>query len=1005
MSKIRVGIAQISYKPCYSSPTHNLLLEPFADMSTSVSTLGFLGAENLRNKTEKNYLDWLKIKLHAIIARAIEKDIDVLVFPEYSIPLQLLNYLVVLLHNTKMTIVAGTHIVTTNVKDLPANYPDQNDNMGYAICPVLAGTGVIGYSVKRNRSKWEATLSIPSTLANVPINIGKCYLDIRICIDALSGAELFSDTKRGILVAPSWSPSVEPFQAVSLYAKYNEIPMAYVNCSDIGGSAISAAYAESSHWFSSRNSTEPVPKNVEALVVSCVDLDRQFDTKGTAIEHEGSKVESVISILYGRDPEQEAIIRIIEEMAETMNYTRLDEILRLTADPLLIRKVTSATHLFRSGLLNKGKLIETLDYVKVNNVPYGVFLHSQAELMLKQMGSNMDNVLRDPNALSTIAALTTKISAKWKRQSADMSRSFETDERLFIGRNHEYYEISSFFSGEKKLLTIHGLRGMGKSKLIGRIKPSIIQEKSEFELFQIGVIKDCGYELFVDEMLFKLRIPSYGMQHAEIETIANRIVDSMSTWKKACLILDDFNYFLSQDNTFIDNRVELLIQKLLGKFDGNNLKLILVSSKKHRLFPEANGHDFEIARLDDFSIRWIISYCCSSAEYQPDVDDQTLRAIHGNPLAAILVAQLLVESKETNFANNAAMFQRFEERQIKNLIGELSTSDLEAELFSVLSVANTDVEFNFVKEVFPHLVLAFEQLHNRYLLELTNDGKYIIAHPLIRDHYSSLVSLEQRIGYHKQYADYYDLHESEHPHAVPAPMTIAKMIYHYAGSLQRSKLMSAKIRYVDQLKPIADNLYKKRKYLLAAEYYQVIFDSLGDARIDTVLKLAQCYVYLEKIKEAEKYIDIAIGKKPRAAYLYARYSIALANKYEYLAMAETYAFRAEEVYSEHSNHFTWELAEIKFAQAKVFRWTDGSRSIALYKQACDLEQTNCYYQSAYARALIKAGRIDDAKDCLRKIAALDPAYKEISNLNALLREQDTEYDIDPIVDENDADVD
>ena len=86
---------------------------------------------------------------------------------------------------------------------------------------------------------------------------------------------------------------------------------------------------------------------------------------------------------------------------------------------------------------------------------------------------------------------------------------------------------------------------------------------------------------------------------------------------------------------------------------------------------------------------------------------------------------------------------------------------------------------------------------------------------------------------------------------------------------------SLKNKYIEQLKPVADKLFWGRNYSTAAEYYEVIYDTVGILRIDSLLKLVQCYVYLGSLDEADRYFQIIIKQKPRGAYLYAKYSIAL----------------------------------------------------------------------------------------------------------------------------------
>jgi len=108
--------------------------------------------------------------------------------------------------------------------------------------------------------------------------------------------------------------------------------------------------------------------------------------------------------------------------------------------------------------------------------------------------------------------------------------------------------------------------------------------------------------------------------------------------------------------------------------------------------------------------------------------------------------------------------------------------------------------------------------------------------------------------------------------------------------------------------------------------------------------MVQCYAYGNDsdIYNAEKFFKLAIDANPRGAYLWAQYAIALASRKKHIHLAKEYANEAERVYYKYGNNFSWELAKIKFAQARACRFENAGKALQLYDEACSLDKTNSY---------------------------------------------------------------
>ena len=996
---VKVAVAQILYKPCFMSGSIDYMIEPFGSNETSISSLSFTGDTKFFQKYRTAYISWLKTKIIGIIEYCIEKHVDILAFPEYSIPEELLADIQ---NSVKppLVVVAGTHIVTTKAANLPSNYPKQKDLVNSAICPVITCNGVLGYSVKQRASKWENGLSIPAEEPRTKIHTDKCDIAIEICIEALASGHPVDDD-RCIIIVPSYSPSTEPFYYTAELARYCEVPTLYVNAGSIGGSTIYAAFSKHCVCaFEENGRSIVIPKNEECIIIANLNLDEMHAVSGTIKHHSGAEIDSVVNLYYRKDTNDQNTISYIKNIiSQGLNCKYPLDMLSKT-DSITAKKLTWLNKRYDMGILTESEIQSTLRFISLNQESYDTFITAQANEMLNSLFANYNNVLRDPASLKNISVLSSKLDNS-NNASVSSEDRFSNDANLFTGRSVEISKISSFFDSSTPVLICQGLRGIGKSKLVQLIKPKVIPDNNIYTLYHISLTAGSGYDFLVDELFYNAGSPISEPSRKPPEDAARLFLACLARSNKTCFIIDDYHYLLNRDKSYCDSRTDVFLSEVFSKVNGSNNKFILTTNIRIFL---VNSDNIFMSRLSDEEISWIVRYCCQAeSKTVSNVSSEILNAIHGNPLAAVIVAQLLLENKSVPLPEEKDTFKRFEEQFIANLIGELSLSSDEESALQVLSVSESAVELDFIKEKYPYLIPSVTALMESFLVESTPQEGTVDLHPLIKDFFRKQIDVGTAANIHNDYADFIEhYHGQAIDNGIPDPLIISRMVYHYAGGLDISKLKSFKGKYIEQLNPVADRLFKQRKYEEAAEYYYTIYKTMGDARPDVLLRLAQCYVYTDNLSEAEKYVELAIAKKPRGAYIYAKYAIALAFKYENAAQAESYAFRAEEIYRENGNTLKWELAEIYFAQAHAIRWSDKKRAIKLYKQACEMEPSNCYYLCTLCRRLLSDGYVEDAHKYFLKSLEVNPDYKAHSQLaeefksisfgDNTVSEEDLDYD-------------
>lgn len=973
---LKVAFAQIKYKPAFFYNQNNLLIEPLGDTSTSITKLKYSGSDKLRTDLEQNYINWLKVKVYSIIRKAEEKNVQLLLFPEYSIPATIISDIISFLkdNNCNIILIAGTHIVTSNLKHVPDGYPKIPPNVGYALCPIVSREGIIDYTFKTHRAFEEINnIRIPSNEVKDTIKLDKYTLQIKICIDAITNGTSL-DKKAGKIVAiPSMSRKTDPFLALTVLSKYNDIPIIYANNADVGGSMISGPFLQDgSQWFVEGTNTKPIPKGVECLVAASINLNNLQFGVGTVNITEPIKVDSVINLFYKKDDiDKQAIASIKKFLNDDVNFS---EISNIRADAIFAEKIKIIETDLSNGVFIEDKAKELLDFIEVNSLSFEQMILAQANDTIKKISGNFSNASGDPLFIDNLAKISSYISKREKTYSNTDTDIF-TDDVLFRGRETEITALGKFFDSDNPVLLVHGIRGIGKTKLLNNISTNVLPTPCPWDIKLITVEKGIGYSLLLDQIEYILGLTYIERKSVSPCEIAKKIYSQLEKRRPTIMIIDDLQNCTDVTGKFSDIQIKELLISLVHELKGSrNIKFILASSRKIQEVISLVDKSLEVTRLTDDIVRFIIGYCfrkITNSTSSMHINESTVNLVYGNPLAAILIALLVSENKLNEFEKKGDVFSRFQDQQIKNLIGEVTLSENEMQLMEVLSVSKGAAPYELIASEFTRLIPAIDSLANRFLIEKTDD--YVKLHPLLGEYYTSNLGIDARTKYHRLYAGFY---EEKHRTSVkkPSPLLLANAIYHFAGSLQFNKLKEYKLIYIDQLKPIADQFYKDKNYQDAIRYYEMIYDMTSNLRQDIFIRMTQCYVYTDNIHNADKFFELAVNANPRGAYLWAQYSIALSSKPFYWEKALELSLKAEDIYYQYGNSFTWELAKIKFAQAKAYRYNNIEKALPLYEEACDLDKTNVYYLCMYAKLLFESDRTDNAVIQLKKAEIIEPSY-------------------------------
>lgn len=317
--RIRVAAAQIDYQPAYLGRSFSYLREPaiLEETENGLAALAkFSDISTERSRIKAVWVDHIRRKIESILYFCAVRAVDLVVFPEYSVPLEVLPLCHESANSRRMVIVAGSHTVAGDEESrkvyekiglghLNLRPADPNSDIRKSICPIFIPDSAPTVVEKRSKSVWETDMTAGRAASTTSIGIrGTTFkIAVLLCIDALELGQLAplysGENAPELFIAPSLSRSTTPFDNVCQLSLINEVPSIYVNGAATGGSRIFAkSGTATNNWPAERDGTERLPQDAEAVVIVDIDFDEQVEVRRTVRPHVGMRVNAYAPLLY-----------------------------------------------------------------------------------------------------------------------------------------------------------------------------------------------------------------------------------------------------------------------------------------------------------------------------------------------------------------------------------------------------------------------------------------------------------------------------------------------------------------------------------------------------------------------------------------------------------------------------------------------------------------------------------------------------------------------------------
>ena len=300
---VRAAIVQLDYQPSVVL-SYPVIEEPalLAEGEQGIASLHLSvpGVEKqittLRGQVATGYEDFANSRAREILEYMNKKSVDVVVFPEYSIPATCLP--VIEKFAGGCTVIAGSHTVTPSTIGIcqQLNIKIESADIGKSICPIRSNDRKWLRIDKLTRSRFEGTLKPGTDWQRIQMQNRKgiaCSFAVFLCVDFINGNE--SNFQRLVprdiwktidfAVVPSYSPAFRDFeqQARSLAERAGR-PVMYANVASAGGSRIYCNFRENGAFFE-RYGTKALEPGDEAVVIVDLPLGEyaQFDHRPTPL--------------------------------------------------------------------------------------------------------------------------------------------------------------------------------------------------------------------------------------------------------------------------------------------------------------------------------------------------------------------------------------------------------------------------------------------------------------------------------------------------------------------------------------------------------------------------------------------------------------------------------------------------------------------------------------------------------------------------------------------------
>ncbi|MBN1644274.1 MAG: hypothetical protein JW856_05615 [Dehalococcoidales bacterium] len=865
---IRVHLIQMFYNLSYYDIGYDLL-EESAPLFDSVYALGHLRqidpVSNLLSAQKASYIEQLSNKVESILHWSCGRKANIIVFPEYSIPADVLPNILQSCKKYPRIIIAGTHRVRLTehskaiYRAIGLNLDEKYN--GTAVSPIFLPNGKVQCAFKQSKSKWEPNLAVPTQAESSVFQSELLGTQVRFavapCIDCLQMTTLAPfwsqrATKPNLVVCPSISPSVDLFNSLGNNLAANEVLFAYCNSALFGGTQYNIQNDWIKYLPGDQIHNTPVSKNRESILELDVNLDSYCFKKGTVITETPCRSPREFFITYPNNNRWLGYYKSLsKEILEALNQAMPSDAIEWIDTALSEQSVDLPEH-----------IISRLKEVRHRYLPLfsGDIDVIRENLDLAIMGENIiaPNNYFAQRISDAITLATGLIPTVKDTKSTDLLLSsikvLKEQESLFVADINQTKEVGgipidlearlsqfryvpsesllasfqdrgteqndfreTIARASEKVIAVTGMPGIGKTEVMRTV---FLKQLTDWTPIWINVSEGSSVSRMVAEIGNKFGI---AMDPDSLDTVTigvfrqklSKIFDAFFELQCHALVIDDLMSLRLNSRDY--HQLLTLIEEATTykKFKGS--RIFLLSSVSSPLLQRAGVAHVHLRGIEERHIRRVIEYQLRAArtlkgETLPDIPQKLLDFIGGHPLAAKLIAEaskgnLVKLAQDADLVGNVP--------KIKDCV--LPKIELESDqekALQQLAVFRIPIKDKYITNILDETLI--QKLVSKALVDF--DGSTYSVHPIIRDYYYKQIPNHTRIIMHRIAVNYYD---STAGRLRPGfdNTSFYELIHHLAlcGDLKRLADISA--HNFDELFSSARALYSEGDYEKALQLF------------------------------------------------------------------------------------------------------------------------------------------------------------------------------------------
>jgi len=360
MSELRIAAVQLDYQPVTRNTGAGWRLDeplsplnPLAEPDHPHSLLSNLKNEHpyCRDVCEKlmqdsriSYTNNLTEKLREILTYCFRNKVDIVVFPEYSIPIDSLAALTSF--SNKMTIIAGIGYLQRQDIETLRSLGVEIQGIAKANNAVVVLSPSKNFLVaKKNPSETEYIQPGSGPVSKkLDLQKGSFTIGVSICLDFIRERGTINQQNPDMVIIPALSQNINEF--------IDETPRDFIrifaNHAHFGGTYIGAPLIKGLN-FADRSGTIPFEKGIEGIVIVDWNYEHPWPVKPTSTKSLNHRLYARSAIVYkGRDREIAQVISRIDDIPD--QDIREEDILQFSREiHVMVEKTGSRYDLLREA--------------------------------------------------------------------------------------------------------------------------------------------------------------------------------------------------------------------------------------------------------------------------------------------------------------------------------------------------------------------------------------------------------------------------------------------------------------------------------------------------------------------------------------------------------------------------------------------------------------------------------------------------------------------------------